>query len=347
MVLTALSEFPSRTCRCTSLTVQFSFILGTTAQAFGFWYIEDKSNNTEGLFPKRSNLHEEPAKNGLQVPARLARRIESEYPASQIDQEAASFKQYFNLNGSEISYAIVPNPFREDCAPSKPEADDSSLRLVDSTEIGSALPLTGQLARNATFIMTWDANTDALPYGWQNGTNLYNAYLEFKAQDVPFPVVPNPSTFVANNYTTKPAFFGCSANLTTKGDLQAPIIAWFGNAPYSSYSNYSFFQSNVSIPRVEDIWVNSFNQMTQGNGTLDDEWPECLGCAAIDRSLSKLTPPMKRTAQCEGCFARYCWDGVSVEETQSAELVDPALVLNTSESYADWYKQRGKELIGP
>ena len=322
-------------------------MLGTTAQAFGFWYIEDKSNNTQGLFPKRSKLREEPARQGFQANSRLARRIVTQFPASELDEEAAAFKTYFNLNASEISYALVPNPFRDSSTSSESKNDDSNLQLVDSTELGSALPLTGQLARNATFVMTWDDNSDALPYGWQNGTNLYNAYREFKALDVPFPVVPNPSTFIANNYTTKPAFFGCSANLTTKGDLRAPIIAWFASAPYSSYSNYSFFQSNTSIPRVEDIWVNSFNQMTQGNGTLDEEWPECLGCAAIDRSLSKLDPPMKRTAQCERCFARYCWDGVSVEETGDVELVDPALALSSSESYAEWYSQRGKELIGP
>ena len=270
----------------------------------------------------------------------------SEFPASEVDGLAAAFKTYFNLTVADISYATIPNPFRGSSTASESKNDDSNLRLVDSTELGSALPLAGQLARNATFIMTWDDNSDALPYGWQNGTNLYNAYLEFKAKGVAFPEVPNPSTFVANNYTTEPAFFGCNANLTTNGDLHAPIIAWFASAPYSSYSNYSFFQSNTSIPRVEDIWMNSFNQMTQGNGTLDKEWPECLGCAAIDRSLSKLNPPMKRTAQCERCFDRYCWDGVSVKETKDTELVDLALALDPSESYADWYEQVGERLIG-
>ena len=324
--------------------MRHSFLLGTTAQAFGFWYIEDKSNNTQGLFPKRSILHGKPARDGFQAKSQLARRIVSQNPPDKIDGEAAAFKTYFNLSAPDISYAWIPNPFRGNLTSSESKNDDSNLRLVDSTEIGTALPLAGQLARNATFIMTWDDNQDALPYGWQNGTNLYNAYREFKAKDVPFPVVPNPSTFVANNYTTKPAFFGCNANLTTKGDLRAPIVAWFASAPYSSYSNFSYFQPNTSIARVHDIWVNSFNQMTQGNGTLDDEWPDCLGCAAIDRSLSKLNPPMKRTSQCERCFARYCWDGVSVLEAEDPELVDPALVLNSSERYADWYRQVGEPL---
>ena len=292
-------------------------------------------------------MQERPTRDAAHTPSQLARRIVSQFPPAQVEGQDAAFETYLHRNATEITYSWVPNPFRGNSTSSELKNNGTNLRLVDSTEIGSALPLAGQLARNATFIMTWDDNTDALPYGWQNGTNLYNAYRQFKGQEVPFPVVPNPSTFVANNYTIKPAFFGCEANLTTTGDLRAPLIAWFGSAPYSSYANYSFFQSNLSIARVEDIWENSFNLMTQGNGTLDEEWPECLGCAAIYRSLNKLNPPMKRTAQCEQCFARYCWDGVSVEETEEPELVDPTLILNPGETYADWYEQVGKGLIGP
>jgi hypothetical protein len=39
---------------------------------------------------------------------------------------------------------------------------------------------------------------------------------------------------------------------------------------------------------MDDIFLNGFNQLTQGNGTLDHEWPICLGCAAIERSLEKV-----------------------------------------------------------
>jgi hypothetical protein len=36
-----------------------------------------------------------------------------------------------------------------------------------------------------------------------------------------------------------------------------------------------------------EIFDNAFNAFTQGNGALDHEWPECLGCAAIERSWRK------------------------------------------------------------
>ena len=36
------------------------------------------------------------------------------------------------------------------------------------------------------------------------------------------------------------------------------------------------------------IFTNSFNLVTQANGTLDSEWPVWLGCAIIDRSLGRM-----------------------------------------------------------
>jgi lysophospholipase len=210
------------------------------------------------------------------------------------------------------------------------------LKLVDATEVASSLPLAGQLARNATFIIAWDDNSDAFPNGWENGTSMYQAFQYFQRHQIPFPIVPSPSTFIARNYTFKPAFFGCDARLTTTNDTRAPIIAWFPNSPYSSYSNITYFQNVTPFSRVHDLWNNTFNAITQGNGTLDAEWPACLACAAVDRSLGKLSPPIQRTSQCEACFERYCWDGVAVEDFKEHVDVDLSLVLDPGLSYAEW-----------
>lgn len=150
-----------------------------------------------------------------------------------------------------------------------------------------------------------------------------------------FPIVPSASTFIARNYTVNPAFFGCYANQTTTNDTQAPIIAWFGNAPYSSYSNISYFDNQMPASRVENLLNNTFNQITQGSGSLDAEWSACLACAAIDRSLANIDPPMQRTAQCQSCFDRYCWDGVSSPEYDGTVDVDPTLMMNESVTYAE------------
>lgn len=84
--------------------MRYSFLLGTTAQALGFWYIEDKSNDTEGLFPKRSILHEKPTRNAVQAKCRLPMRLVSQFPAAQVEGEDAAFKTYLHLNATEITY---------------------------------------------------------------------------------------------------------------------------------------------------------------------------------------------------------------------------------------------------
>ena len=159
-----------------------------------------------------------------------------------------------------------------------------------------SLPLASQLARNASFIIALDDNSDAWPYRCQDGTNLHNAYLYFKEKDVPFPVVPFPATFITHDYTIMASFFGCDAELTSTRETRAPIVAWFGNGPYSSYTNTPSFQTTTTISRAYDIWNNTFNQITQGAGSLDPGCSACLACAAIYRSLAKLEPPMQRTA---------------------------------------------------
>ncbi|MCJ1316351.1 hypothetical protein MMC15_001672 [Xylographa vitiligo] len=134
--------FAARFC-CTSLAVRRSFLLGTTAQAFVSWYIEDKSDNTQDLWPRRSILHGKAARDGFQAKSQLTRRIVSQFPADEVDGVVAAFKTYFNLSAPNISYAWVPNPFRGNSTSSESKNDNSNLRLVDITELGSSLPLAG------------------------------------------------------------------------------------------------------------------------------------------------------------------------------------------------------------
>lgn len=210
----------------------------------------------------------------------------------------------------------------------------TDLSFVDGSEGGQTIPLWGliQPSRNASFIVAWEDSNDAHPYEWMNGTNLYNTYVAAKDAGLPFPIIPPVSNFISHNYTTKPVFFGCDKKLTTTGDSRSPIVLYLANAPYSSYMNYSA-AVNVMDPRqMNDIFVNSFNLVTQGNGTLDKDWPICLGCAAIERSLDKAG--MQTPAQCKSCFEKYCWDGNVI--SGSNRTVDLSLVLDPSLGYAQW-----------
>jgi lysophospholipase len=127
-------------------------------------------------------------------------------------------------------------------------------------------------------------------------------------------------------------FFGCDKKLTTTGDSRAPIVLYLANAPYSSYTNYTAVEGVMSPQQMNDIFVNGFNQLTQGNGILDQEWPICLGCAAIERSLEKAG--METPEQCKRCFKRYCWDGNSVDVATG--IVDLSLVLDPGLGYVQW-----------
>lgn len=88
---------------------------------------------------------------------------------------------------------------------------------------------------------------------------------------------------------------------------------------------------------MEDIFVNSFDIVTQANGSWDGEWAECIGCAAVERSLKRVG--MERTRQCERCFEKYCWDG-ELDERELYEsdpgVLNPTLILNPGVGFEVW-----------
>lgn len=147
-----------------------SWVIGASADAYEYWWLENHSNGTLGQFPKRSE--DAPCQQLSSTPGRLSKRLLETFPETLVDELARPFVEYLHLNLTGYTYARVPNPFRtQSTAPSENE-----LKLVDATEVASSLPLSGQLARNASFIIAWDDGNDAWPNGWENGTNLYGAY---------------------------------------------------------------------------------------------------------------------------------------------------------------------------
>lgn len=237
-------------------------MIGLAGAALNFWLIEDYSNNTLAQFPKRSE------------PRSLVKRA-FDFPIQQVEGLITTFQQLFGLNLTSVAYGIVPNPFAG--MPSKlgQPTPPMNLTFVDGAESGQALPLWPliQPARGVNLLMAWDNDEDALPYSWNNGTNLYDTYLNAKTSHIPFPVIPPPATFINRNYTAHPVLFGCNASLTTTQDERSPIVLYFANAPYSAYTNYSATAAAISREEIHQIFENSFNLVTQGNGSLSR-----LGC---------------------------------------------------------------------
>ncbi|RDH34733.1 lysophospholipase [Aspergillus welwitschiae] len=298
-----------------------SLVIGTSADAFNFWYLESVSNGTLGQFAKRSATHESSLTKRLSQPANLNALVDA-------------FQETFDLNLTKISYSKFPNPFTNLSLSTGNTHKSSTLNLVDGSETGQTIPLWGQIqpARNVDFIIAWDDSQDADPYSWNNGTNLYNTYLAANATGLPFPIIPSSRTMMNLNYTLHPQFFGCDANLTTTGDDRAPIVLYMANAPYSAYTNFSFWQTETSREQMGEIFVNSFDIVTQANGSWDGEWAECMGCAAVERSLARVG--MERTRQCQRCFERYCWDGTLDERDPG--VLDPTLVLDPGMKFGLW-----------
>jgi lysophospholipase len=181
--------------------------------------------------------------------------------------------------------------------------------------------------------ISWDNDEDSTPNGWNNGTNIYNTFIQARRHGLPFPEIPPPTTFIKRNYTQKPVFFGCNPQYTTTRNLDSPIVLEMTNAPYSAYTNYTWFKTAFTPVEMHEILVNSWDLVTQGNSTLESDWVACIGCAAVDRTLSKLD--IARPEPCEKCLQKYCWDG-TYEDEADIPVVDPALALHPDVSYAEW-----------
>ena len=310
-----------------------SFTIGSAEDAFNAWTIQTDSNGTLGGFSKRSRKAVGGRMLSTSEPSMSKR---DSPPTAALEGVVEGFNETFGLNISSMAYAFYPNPFAGISSVTPASAQKPLLRLVDGSETGQADPLWGQIqpARGSNFIITWDDNADQIPYNWNNGTNVYDTYLAARAESIPFPIIPTSNTFNSRGYNVRPVFFGCDPVLTTTKSADSPIVLYLGNAPYSAYTNFSYAQAATTPSQMSDILINSFNEVTQGNSTLAADWPVCLGCAAIDRSLPRVG--IQRTAQCETCMAKYCWDGT--EDNATAQIVNPGLLLQPNLTFAEWIK---------
>ncbi|KAJ6017130.1 hypothetical protein N7451_000509 [Penicillium sp. IBT 35674x] len=289
------------------------FVMGSAASAWNSWWLGATTNGTLGQFSKRHHLEKRDSDSFLTG-------------ISSLSYLNNYFKEAYGYTLAQISNPSIPNPFNS----------EENITFADGSETGQSVPFWPliQPERKVDFIMAWDDDADSVPYTWNNGTNIWDTYNRAKESGLPFPEVPPVSEMLARNYTLKPVLFGCDTNLTTTRDATSPIVAYFANSPYSWYSNYSWATGNMSYTEFDGILENSFNLLTQGNGTLNKSWVVCLGCAAIDRSLLRMN--IKRPQACEECFQEHCWDGSITEGISDDFVLDPTLALNQSLSYADW-----------
>jgi len=212
-----------------------------------------------------------------------------------------------------LDIADYPNPFYGVNNDTSYIYNETMLTLVDGGEDLQNIPFHPliQPSRQVDVIFAVDSSADtASPQpvaNWPNGTSLVATYeRQFLpiANGTVFPSIPDQQTFVNLGLNNRPTFFGCNASNITG---EAPLIVYLANAPYVYNSNVSTFDPDYNDTERNAIIENGYDVVTMGNGTIDSQWPTCVGCAILSRSFTRTNTTVPEV--CTQCFSRYCWDG--------------------------------------
>ncbi|KAG9247116.1 acyl transferase/acyl hydrolase/lysophospholipase [Calycina marina] len=182
--------------------------------------------------------------------------------------------------------------------------------------------------RNVDVIFAVDSSMDT-DSQWCNGTALVATYersLETISNGTAFPSIPDVNTMVNLGLNARPTFFGCDAsNLTSP----APLVVYLPNSPYVALSNVSTYQLSYDEGQANAMIENGYVASTMGNGTLDENWTACVGCAILSRSFNRTGTTVPDI--CTQCFTNYCWDGTLNATTPSGyEPAAKLTVISTS-----------------
>ncbi|OAX78103.1 hypothetical protein ACJ72_07592 [Emergomyces africanus] len=227
---------------------------------------------------------------------------------AKVKKAIQSLLERISNNDNDIA-SYSPSPFYHYANDTSPFAQIESLNMVDGGEDLQNIPLHPliQPNRQVDVIFAVDSSADTI-YNWPNGTALVATYERSQnpaiANGTVFPHIPDVNTFVNLGLNKKPTFFGCdSGNVTGT----TPLVVYIPNSPYSTFSNVSTFQMSYPPNQRNDILQNGYLVATMGNGTVDPNWPTCVGCAMLSRSLERTNTPVPPA--CQKCFDTYCWDG--------------------------------------
>ena len=213
----------------------------------------------------------------------------------------------------------TPNPFYQWNPETSDNAQSTTLFLVDGGEDLQNIPLHPviQPTRHVDVVFAIDSSADTTTY-WPNGTSMFATYQRSLhpsgiANGTAFPAVPDVNSFINLGLNSQPTFFGCNSSNQTG---PTPLIVYLPNSPYSFDSNVSTFQLEYTDEERNAIVLNGYNVATMENGSRDAEWPACVGCAILSRSLERTGTHLPDV--CQKCFSRYCWNGTVNSTTPSA-----------------------------
>lgn len=231
--------------------------------------------------------------------------------------------QSLNQTNNDIA-DYSPNPFYGYHNATNLGSQSERLTLVDGGEDLQNIPLHPliQPTRFVDVIFAVDSSADTDSF-WPNGASLVATYERSRnkiSNGTSFPAVPDINTFLNLGLNARPTFFGCNSSNTTG---PTPLVVYIPNAPYVYLSNVSTFDPAYNNSERDAIVANGYAVATLGNGTVDSQWPACVGCAILSRSLGRTKTSVPEV--CQQCFNRYCWNG-TVNSTSPAPY-QPKVVL--------------------
>ncbi|KAI0818516.1 FabD/lysophospholipase-like protein [Irpex lacteus] len=325
-----------------------AFMLGSADSAMNFWVSESLSNGTVGQFAKRSGS------DLLKIPYpphedQLEQQRTEQSLLPDVQALPGFLELIGNLSAQDAVYGLWPNPFHGSKFADKHLQTQDFLYLTDGSEYGQANPIVPliQKSRSADFIIVNDGcgselsvgSSDQISIGaplkclnqsgWMNGTNFGNTADWAKFHDLPFPKIPSVNTILNRNYTLFPTFYGCF-------EKDVPLVLFAADAPYTEYSNISVLSTTdlTSEQRLR-LWNNTLNIYTQPHSlrpNVTADFPTCIACGAIYRSLQRLNLSVPDV--CNTCFKEYCWDGT--EDNSQPGFLAPALLYDPQMLFAEW-----------
>ncbi|KAJ5933590.1 lysophospholipase 2 [Penicillium verhagenii] len=220
-----------------------------------------------------------------------------------------------------------PNPFYLYTSQSE-YANSTVLTLVDGGEDLQNIPLEPLLRpqRKVDVIIALDSSADTSSR-WPNGTSMVATYERSLSplghnSGIAFPSVPDQNTFVNLGLNHQPTFFGC--NSSNVSSLSVPLVIYIPNSPYIYQSNVSTFDLQYNTTERDFIIENGYDVATMANATIDPDWPTCLACAILSRSLERTDTAVPE--KCTMCFQRYCWNGTT-NDTDPGTYYPPLCTL--------------------
>lgn len=169
------------------------------------------------------------------------------------------------------------------------------------------------------------------------------------AQPLP-PVPASEADAIRDMVNRRPTFFGCNPSPVPEW----PLVVYIPNAPpvtgEAPVTNPDSFQLRFSDKHTSLFLDQAYQTATSGfiPGQLgaDPEWAKCLQCAMVDRQRYRTVPAFPpRSAICNQCFTRYCFDPASPPSPENLAVVGRQTKFTDPDPQPSFFERHKKVIL--